>query len=340
MTSTEITAMRVVVLHPFMDVLLAHNCSELDAASALSIDVFDLRSADTLVAATKIYAFLNWAAQRVGDPMLGARQGVLMAAGGWAPIVPFLEESPNLVSVLTRFCIAAGAGGGASVYRLNVDSNIAAFEMTRPSIDTPDTSQVDAVAVGVFVELVRRCANDAWLHKDVVATTSEPDCIPEDVLPPSSVLRGSSGVSLRFPSGWLNNTMPPISHAPAISAPLYPATAPLSIIQLVRRILTRNLADAQYCLEDAAEELSLSKLKLQAGLKASGESFTSLRRSIQRELGVERVGSSSVPISLIALELGYQSESNFSRAFRNWTGRSPTEYRKTQSEKKHGDPAG
>ena len=49
----------------------------------------------------------------------------------------------------------------------------------------------------------------------------------------------------------------------------------------------------------------------------------------QQELAIEYLRSPKYSIDEIAHLLGYGDSSNFSKAFRTWTGHSPTQYRDT-----------
>lgn len=89
-----------------------------------------------------------------------------------------------------------------------------------------------------------------------------------------------------------------------------------------------SLGEATPSLRQVAEELGMSPWSLQRRLRANGVSFQDVVRGSRRELALRHVGGSDVPLTEIALALGYSEQSAFSRAFRSWTGMSPRTYRR------------
>jgi AraC-like DNA-binding protein len=69
---------------------------------------------------------------------------------------------------------------------------------------------------------------------------------------------------------------------------------------------------------------------LQRKLSALGQDYSELLSQIRYEKTLLLMQDPDFRIFDIALELGFQDASNFSRSFRQWTGVTPTEFRKTQ----------
>jgi DNA-binding GntR family transcriptional regulator/AraC-like DNA-binding protein len=104
----------------------------------------------------------------------------------------------------------------------------------------------------------------------------------------------------------------------AISRP-----APQPVTQTVRSyILSRQCFKAT--LEQAADELGMSKRTLTRQLSVEGTTFQALKDDIRREQAVEMIRNSTEPIAQIAHDLGFSDASSFYRAFRNWTGTTPS----------------
>lgn len=62
-------------------------------------------------------------------------------------------------------------------------------------------------------------------------------------------------------------------------------------------------------------------------LKGEGTSFQQIRDEVRQSLSRDYLSNTNMSITRIALRLGYQDASNFSRAFRRWEGVSPRTYR-------------
>lgn len=89
----------------------------------------------------------------------------------------------------------------------------------------------------------------------------------------------------------------------------------------------RLLADGVAELADVARALAVSTRTLQSRLEAEGTSFAALADSIRRERALGMIAVPDLPVTVIAARLGFATPSAFTRAFRRWTGTSPSRYR-------------
>ena len=95
----------------------------------------------------------------------------------------------------------------------------------------------------------------------------------------------------------------------------------------VREILLR-VSPAWPDLASTAKALHLSTSTLQRHLTTEGTSFQSLKDQLRRDLAIQRLNSSTVPLAALAAELGFADSAAFQRAFKTWTGSAPGSYRK------------
>ncbi|MEH6472173.1 MAG: AraC family transcriptional regulator [Halopseudomonas sp.] len=79
--------------------------------------------------------------------------------------------------------------------------------------------------------------------------------------------------------------------------------------------------------EGLAQGYSLSSQTLRRRLKAEGCSYPQLKDEIRQDLAIEKLRVSQLPVAEIARQLGFSESRAFTRAFRHWTGFSPSEYR-------------
>jgi len=99
------------------------------------------------------------------------------------------------------------------------------------------------------------------------------------------------------------------------------------IVMRVRARLIEHLPSGSGDEATIAADLNLSLRSLQRKLKAEGVSFSQLLEDTRRELGRDYVRDSQHSINEIAYLLGFTEPGNFSRAFRRWYGKTPSEYR-------------
>jgi len=103
--------------------------------------------------------------------------------------------------------------------------------------------------------------------------------------------------------------------------------------ELVKQTLRRSLAGKRPTVQDVAQELGLSVRTLQRRLSESKVSFQELLEDVRRELAHHYLQRATVEFNEIAFLLGYEDTNSFFRAFQEWEGQSPTEWRR-----RNGDP--
>lgn len=134
--------------------------------------------------------------------------------------------------------------------------------------------------------------------------------VPADLL--DEVCRFSDPVAYRLAIAELTRTLDQRSGATAYSSK-------------VRQLLDRD--PGQRSSQSVADELSVSTSTLKRRLAEEGTTFRELRESCLRESAMLLLLTRSMSASQVATKLGYGDPTNFSHAFKRWTGRSPREFR-------------
>lgn len=116
---------------------------------------------------------------------------------------------------------------------------------------------------------------------------------------------------------------------PALSSALAEIDAQSSLPEQVRIVLKRRLASGKPELSDIAEALGLSERTLQRRIAEAGTSFRQLLETARQELGRDLLASGVSATEEIACLLGYQDTSSFYRAFREWEGVTPSQWRES-----------
>lgn len=80
-------------------------------------------------------------------------------------------------------------------------------------------------------------------------------------------------------------------------------------------------------IEAIAERFHMTPQTLRRRLKREGASFVSIKEDIRRDLAIQKVLKGESRIEDIAHAVGYAETRCFTRAFRQWTGFSPVQYR-------------
>lgn len=100
------------------------------------------------------------------------------------------------------------------------------------------------------------------------------------------------------------------------------------VVANVRARIFELLPSGECSRSKVAAALCMSTSTLQQSLTARGTSFHELLNEIRHELACTYLRQSGISVTEITFLLGFTDVSNFTRAFKRWTGRSPTRFRK------------
>ncbi|MHA7665703.1 AraC family transcriptional regulator [Mycolicibacterium sp. HS_4_1] len=98
------------------------------------------------------------------------------------------------------------------------------------------------------------------------------------------------------------------------------------IVVAVETLLMTNLRRT-VTMTEAAESLYLTERTLRRQLSAAGESFTAIRDRVREQRATLLLTDSALPVGAIAAEVGFSDQRDFRRAYRRWTGRTPSAVR-------------
>jgi AraC-like DNA-binding protein len=140
--------------------------------------------------------------------------------------------------------------------------------------------------------------------------------------------------SMRFPASWLTQPLPDGAAASAQLARrlceqemalLQPAH---SVAARVRTELVKGLNDSRYpSREEMATRLHMSASTLKRRLQSEGFSFSALLDEARHRDAVTLLNGTVLRIEDISARLGFQNTANFTRAFKQWAGITPSAWR-------------
>jgi AraC-like DNA-binding protein len=95
----------------------------------------------------------------------------------------------------------------------------------------------------------------------------------------------------------------------------------------IRRLLRTRLTSTQCSADDIAHLLAMHRRTLSRRLKDGGLGYRDITNEIRFEIARQLLTDTQVPLGQIAAALGYSEASAFTRAFRRWSGQTPTTWR-------------
>ncbi|MCB1667612.1 MAG: AraC family transcriptional regulator [Pseudomonadales bacterium] len=98
--------------------------------------------------------------------------------------------------------------------------------------------------------------------------------------------------------------------------------------QVERAIVASNTRRLEFLkAEQLADKMGIGKLSLYRGLQKEGTGFQRIKDNIRREVAIELLTQHDRSIDQISEIVGFSEPRSFTRAFRQWTGLSPRQYR-------------
>lgn len=107
-------------------------------------------------------------------------------------------------------------------------------------------------------------------------------------------------------------------------------SADWEFVDLMRMLIQPYVSEGSPDIAFAAELAGLSKRTLQRRLSQCGSTYSRVLQEARFQLACTRLGDPHLKVIDIAMMTGYEGPQHFSRAFRRFTGLSPSEYRKCE----------
>lgn len=296
------------------------NYSRLAKQAGLPIEA--LSKTDAVVGEYALWQFVERAADLLEDPLFG------YACAKSSPILSLADinddASINLLSILHKFIQRAKQDSNSCHYSL-IPTGLNQTCLHRlPAFGKRFSSwQVEQYMLAVFFQVIRLCAPKTWLPKQVcVCSVNTPQAIPE-AWQSIDITWGCSATQLTIENHLLTFSPKVVNN----SVHQIAEQLSLSIEQLIASHVRIQCAN----LSQLATELGMSNATLKRKLDSQGVSFTQLVDQEKYKWACELLSETSLSISQISSHLGYNHPSNFSRAFKQFSGEAPLRYRRQHS---------
>lgn len=316
--------------------MIEANSGDVDAVfGRTSIRLEDLDSPIKELSLVQFCRLFGEAASQTGNDNFGLHFGAQfqprqLGAIGYAAI-----SSPTLSAALRNMEMYFPAHQEQSSFGLIQDSDILwlSYRILDPRIE--DRRQDAELSMGMFWNIFRQALGPDWRPLEVRFEHSRPDNGAEHESVFGAPVRfGRRTNAMAFRRSDLDARMP--EQDPYLFAVIEPFLRsrcelhnnPETFASTVRNQIKLNLSTTPPTLSDIAILFGLSEKQFQHELQIHGLSFHDLLRAARQELSLHYMNDPDMPLTEIALLLGYSELSAFSRAFRNWTGMSPQRYRR------------
>jgi len=102
---------------------------------------------------------------------------------------------------------------------------------------------------------------------------------------------------------------------------------PLDLVQQIEELIARQLANGDCSLDSIAQQLAMNERTLQRRLEAQQIRFSEILDRVRRSQAREFLAQPALPLSEVAILLGYSEQRSLSRACLRWFGTTPAALR-------------
>ncbi|MGF9761231.1 AraC family transcriptional regulator [Microvirga sp. 0TCS3.31] len=220
----------------------------------------------------------------------------------------------------------------AVVPSLTISDGTALLTYAANQAEGTSAEQIRDAALGVTVNIMRTLCGSDWNPVEVLL----PKAAPAD----AEAYRRHFRAPARFNQETATLVFPArdLEHRIAGADPLLRALLEEQISQMkgspgaelsddLRRLLRTRLTSHSCSADEMAHLLSMHRRTLSRHLKDSGMGYRALTNEIRFEIARQLLEDTDVPLSQIAAALAYSEASAFTRAFRRWSGETPSTWR-------------
>jgi AraC-like DNA-binding protein len=292
-------------------------------------DAFDDPNARVpVVAMAKLW---EMAAERVGDPAFGLRASKYVRSTSFHALGYSVMASSTLEEAVERILQYNRIVSDVASLRLERVGEQAQLQvLLRRGYDSGGQEAIDAV-LSLLTRALRMLVGKSFALDRVTMRKSAPaDVAPYDRFFRCAVHFGEAVDMLVFDVALLRQ------HLPA-GNPELARVSDAAARDYLARIATGTLADRVRAAiaeelvrkptpEHIARKLGMSLRSMQRSLQEEGTSYETLTQDVRKQLACSYLKEKRHSITEIAYLLGYENIGAFGRAFRRWTGMSPTEF--------------
>lgn len=337
--SSPIPRVSIGWIYPFLEILEAAGAPFDEVIEQAELPSLSLDDPSTLVPTAKIYRFVELASKATALPDLGLQAGSRLDLDSLLPDAERSWTRPGVFRFIKNFIGVA----------LESSSNVELWIETRPGPeplreffylgtfgpDHPAFPMIEQYMVALMVRWVRYGATPQWNPDQVnFRSASVPEATLRRLVGDAEIRFQRDVTSIVFPA---QPFMGPLEDLPRRGSAIWrrhrrslgSATGSRDLAASLRVVLPAYLPDGSPTIETAARLAGTSVRTLQRRLDDEGITYSQLLEDLRHDLALYLLRDRDRQVSEISRELGYRDPAIFTRAFRRWTGTTPTRFRET-----------
>jgi AraC-like DNA-binding protein len=306
-----------------------------EVLGSVGLDRPALSNPSGFMACSDFTRLLEAAAQATGDDCFGLHLGAHYQPKNIGPLAYVVLNSPTFATAMENVGRYHKVHNEATQVSLTVDDDWAYLRLllVDPAIEFP--RQHNEYGIAIMLGTIRLMAGSQWAPSEVQLSHPTPRDASEHIrLFRCPVSFGCASNAIVMEREFVDRTVP------AADARLYPILQRYldrvlsempeedGLLVSVRKAVGESMRDTDPTLTQVARRVALSPRTLQRRLKDRGIDFVRLVDDTRRRFAFNYLRDPEHTFTEIAYLLGYSEVSAFNRAFKRWTGSTPSDYRR------------
>jgi AraC-like DNA-binding protein len=243
-----------------------------------------------------------------------------------------IREAPDVGTALRQAALYLHLHDRGAVVVLSAQNGVAriAYAIYAPGVE--GSEQIGEGAIAISCNVLRSLCGADWSPTEVLLAGRRPaDARPYRRFFRAPVRFDAEQNALVFPAAVLEQRLPQAN--PELQRLLLEEVQrtdrelALDFSTKVRRLVRAGLIVGQCSADRTAALFAMQRRTLSRRLRAEGTSFEALLAEIRYETARQLLTDTAIPMRQIAEAIGYADVSVFTRAFRRWSGTTPTGWR-------------
>jgi AraC-like DNA-binding protein len=248
-----------------------------------------------------------------------------------------LRQAPNVGSALQDLVKYLHLHDRGAVSKLSVDGDVAVLSYAIYHQGAESADQIADGALAIGCNLMRGLCGPDWKPHEVLISHRKPaDAAPLKRFFQAPIRFDAEEAALVFSTECLDRSLPAAD--PDLHRLLQVHLHDLDRAEggefpdQMRRILRSLLLHHQCSADGMAKLFAIHRRTLNRRLRSHGTGFHLLVEEARYQIARQLMSETRVPLAQVAAALDYSEPSAFTRAFRRWSGMSPTEWRASQKQ--------
>jgi AraC-like DNA-binding protein len=312
--------------------LTEHGLDPAPLLAEFGLDLADYEEPENRIPYATLGRLLGRCAERTRCPHFGMLVGQRAGISALGEVGFLMQSSPDVRTALELAVRHLWAHNPSAMVELVEEDSFASLRYVILRFGLDQRDQLLDMAVAIEINVMRALCGHHWQPLEVrFAHARSRNLAPFRQFFQAPLVFDANETAVVFATEWLDKPLPgadPLLHIMMQHrvSELHLQSGEDLTVQL-RRMLPSLVTARHALITVAAKRVGLSVRTMSRRLTAEGTSFTRLREEARYAIARQLLQGTSMPANQITEHLGYANPSAFTRAFRQWSGVAPVEWR-------------